>query len=126
MANTTTNEAATIAAYNATLRGRSAPGGDLYIRPLTRAEMTAPLKWFEKQDAVRRRFGVRSDGTIGHVIVHRHISVRLTIVGKIERRRARIDAHRAGIYGMGAGTSDRTDFWHQASGRAYRLDLERR
>jgi hypothetical protein len=44
-------------------------GGDLYRRPLTRAEMMAPLNWYETQLAVCRRYGVRADGTIGTEIV---------------------------------------------------------
>ena len=44
-------------------------GGDLYRRPLSRAEMTAPLAWHEKQEAVCRRFGELADGTIGYEIV---------------------------------------------------------
>lgn len=66
-----TNESETIAAYTRTLKGRCAPGGDLYIAPMTRAQMIAPLAWHEKQLAVCRRFGVLADGSIGHQIVGR-------------------------------------------------------
>ena len=121
--NTTTKETAAIAAHNASLRGRSASGGDLYMRPLSRAEMTAPLAWHERQMAVSRRFGVRADGTVGSVIVYRHPSVRMTLAGKIERRRARVDARRAGIVGMGVCPSENTTAWKKATDRAYRLDL---
>ena len=48
---------------------RMQPGGDLYIRPLTRAEMTAPLAWHEQQLAVCRRYGELADGTIGYEVV---------------------------------------------------------
>ena len=44
---------------------RMAKGGDLYRRPLTREEMTAPLAWHEKQLAVVNRYGVLTDGSIG-------------------------------------------------------------
>lgn len=50
---------------------RMKPGGDLYIRPLTREEMLAPLAWHEKQLAVCRRYGVLEDGTIGYEVVYR-------------------------------------------------------
>jgi hypothetical protein len=46
---------------------RMKPGGDLYRRPWTRAEMTAPLAWHEKQLAVVWRFGEREDGSIGWI-----------------------------------------------------------
>jgi len=39
---------------------RMQPGGDLYHRPLTREEMTAP---------VCRRYGVLADGSIGFEVV---------------------------------------------------------
>lgn len=45
---------------------RMKPGGDLYMRPLTRAEMLAPLTWAEKQLARVHRYGVRADGSIGY------------------------------------------------------------
>lgn len=48
---------------------RMRKGGDLYIRPLTRAEMTAPLAWHEKQLAVCRRYGELANGEIGFEIV---------------------------------------------------------
>lgn len=49
---------------------RMLPGGDLYRRPKTSAEMTAPLAWHEEHLAVCRRYGVLADGTIGTEIVH--------------------------------------------------------
>lgn len=49
---------------------RMNPGGDLYIRPLTRAEMLAPLAWHELQMAVSFRYGELADGSIGHEKVH--------------------------------------------------------
>ena len=48
---------------------RLQPGGDLYRRPLTREEMTAPLAWHEAQMAVCRRYSVLADGTIGTEVV---------------------------------------------------------
>lgn len=48
---------------------RMQSGGDLYHRPLTREEMTAPLAWHEKQLAVCRRYGVLADGSIGFEVV---------------------------------------------------------
>lgn len=48
---------------------RMQPGGDLYIRPKTRAEMTAPLAWHEQRLAVCRRYGVLADGTLGYEAV---------------------------------------------------------
>lgn len=48
---------------------RMQKGGDLYRRPLTRAEMTAPLAWHEQQLAVCRRYGELADGTIGFEVV---------------------------------------------------------
>ena len=45
---------------------RMKPGGDLYVRPKTRAEMTAPLAWHERQLAVCIRYGVLADGTVGY------------------------------------------------------------
>lgn len=48
---------------------RMLKGGDLYVRPLTRAEMIAPLTWHEKQLAVCRRYGEKADGSIGHEVV---------------------------------------------------------
>lgn len=50
---------------------RMQPGSDLYRRPLTRDEMTAPLAWHEKQLAVCRRYGELADGTIGWEVVSR-------------------------------------------------------
>lgn len=50
---------------------RMQPGGDLYRRPLTRDEMTAPLAWHEEQLAVCRRYGELADGTIGWEVVSR-------------------------------------------------------
>jgi hypothetical protein len=70
MPNAIQTEAETIAAYNRSLKGRMAPGGDLYSRPLTRAEMTAPLAWHEKHMAISKRFGVLADGTIGFEVVY--------------------------------------------------------
>jgi hypothetical protein len=46
-------------------------GGDLYSRPLNRAEMTAPLAWHEEQLAVCRRYGVLADGSVGFEVVSR-------------------------------------------------------
>lgn len=48
---------------------RMQKGGDLYVRPLTRAEMLAPLAWHEKQLAVCRRYGELADGSIGYEVV---------------------------------------------------------
>lgn len=48
---------------------RMQKGGDLYRRPKTREEMTAPLAWHEQQLAVCRRFGVLADGSIGFEVV---------------------------------------------------------
>lgn len=48
---------------------RMQKGGDLYRRPLSRAEMVAPLAWHEKQLAVCRRYGELADGTIGYEVV---------------------------------------------------------
>ena len=48
---------------------RMQKGGDLYIRPLTRSEMTAPLAWHEQQMAVCHRYGEMADGTIGYEVV---------------------------------------------------------
>lgn len=48
---------------------RMRKGGDLYRRPLTREEMTAPLAWHEEHMAVCRRYGVLVDGTIGFEVV---------------------------------------------------------
>ena len=52
----------------ATVR-RMQKGGDLYQRPMTRAEMLAPLAWHEKQLAVCRRYGELADGSIGYEVV---------------------------------------------------------
>lgn len=48
---------------------RMQKGGDLYRRPMSRAEMTAPLAWHEKHLAVCRRYGELADGTIGYEVV---------------------------------------------------------
>lgn len=48
---------------------RMQKGGDLYRRPLTRSEMTAPLAWHEQQMAVCRRYGELADGTVGYEVV---------------------------------------------------------
>lgn len=48
---------------------RMKKGGDLYRRPLSRAEMIAPLAWHEKQLAVCRRYGELADGSIGFEVV---------------------------------------------------------
>lgn len=45
--------------------GRMKPGGDLYRRPLTALEMTAPLAWHEEHMATVWRYGNLEDGTIG-------------------------------------------------------------
>ncbi len=45
-------------------------GGDLYRAPLTAEQMSAPLAWHEKQMAVAYRYGVLSDGSVGHKKVH--------------------------------------------------------
>ncbi len=58
-----------IEAWNASAASRMKKGGDLYRRPLTREEMTAPLDWMEKQMAVCRRYGELADGTIGYEVV---------------------------------------------------------
>ena len=44
-------------------------GGDLYRRPLTAAEMAAPLTWAEQQLAAVWRYCELADGTIGYVKV---------------------------------------------------------
>lgn len=54
-----------IDAWNRSTTRRMQPGGDLYCRPLTRAEMTAPLAWHEEQMARVNRYGELADGTIG-------------------------------------------------------------
>ena len=51
---------------------RMQPGGDLYRRPLTRAEMLAPVAWHEQQMAVAYRYGELVDGTVGHAVVWRN------------------------------------------------------
>lgn len=51
---------------------RMKPGGDLYTRPKTRAEMTAPLRWWETQNGVSYRYGELADGTIGYEKVWVH------------------------------------------------------
>lgn len=48
---------------------RMRPGGDLYQRPLTLAEMSAPLTWSEQQLAAVWRYGELEDGTIGYLKV---------------------------------------------------------
>ena len=48
---------------------RRQPGGDLYRRPMTREQMTAPLAWHEQQMARVHRYGVLADGTLGWVCV---------------------------------------------------------
>lgn len=48
---------------------RMRKGGDLYIEPMTREQMTAPLAWHERQLAVCRRYGVLADGSIGFEVV---------------------------------------------------------
>lgn len=58
-----------IETWNKGTTARMQKGGDLYIRPLTRAEMIAPLAWHEKQLAVCRRYGELADGSIGYEIV---------------------------------------------------------
>ena len=50
---------------------RMQKGGDLYRRPLTRAETIAPVEWHERQMAVARRYGELADGTIGFEVVWR-------------------------------------------------------
>lgn len=54
------------AAWACDTTARMQPGGDLYIRPKTRAQMTAPLAWHEQQLAVCCRYGELADGTIGY------------------------------------------------------------
>ena len=54
---------------------RMQPGGDLYRRPLSREEMTAPLAWHEEQMAQCYRYGVRADGSIGFELVSRAAEV---------------------------------------------------
>ena len=51
------------------LNPRMQPGGDLYRRPLTAAEMAAPLTWAEQQLACVWRYGELADGSIGHAKV---------------------------------------------------------
>lgn len=53
---------------------RCQPGGDLYRRPLTSAEMAAPLSWGEQQLAAVWRYGELADGSIGYL----RVSARLT------------------------------------------------
>ena len=48
---------------------RMQPGGDLYRRPLTAAEMAAPLSWGEQQLACVWRYGELADGSIGYLKV---------------------------------------------------------
>lgn len=58
-------------AWAASTTSRMQKGGDLYRRPLTREEMTAPLAWHERHLAVCRRYGVLADGSIGYEVVSR-------------------------------------------------------
>lgn len=55
--------------WAASTTSRLQKGGDLYRKPMTREQMTAPLAWHEKHLAVCRRYGVLADGTIGFVVV---------------------------------------------------------
>jgi hypothetical protein len=48
---------------------RMQKGGDLYREPLTREQMTAPVKWHEKQLKRAIRYGELADGTIGYDVV---------------------------------------------------------
>jgi hypothetical protein len=48
---------------------RMRPGGDLYRRPLTRDEMTAPITWMEEQMARVVRYGELADGSTGYECV---------------------------------------------------------
>lgn len=57
--------------WNANGKIRMNKGGDLYRRPLNRAEMTAPLEWHERQMAVCYRYGELEDGTMGYEVVGR-------------------------------------------------------
>ena len=50
------------------------PGGDLYRRPLTAAEMAAPLTWSEQQLACVWRYGELADGSIGYVKVSERLA----------------------------------------------------
>jgi hypothetical protein len=50
------------------------PGGDLYRRPLTAAEMAAPLTWAEQQLASVWRYGELADGTIGFIKVSERLA----------------------------------------------------
>jgi len=65
------NEMGIIEAWNESAARRMQKGGDLYRRPLTRGEMTAPLAWNEKQDAVCYRYGELADGSIGYEVARR-------------------------------------------------------
>lgn len=57
------------AAWARDTTARLRAGGDLYRRPLTRAEMVAPLAWHEDHLAIVRRYGVLADGSIGFEVV---------------------------------------------------------
>lgn len=46
---------------------RMQKGGDLYRRPMSRAEMTADLDWAESHMAVAYRYGELEDGSIGWI-----------------------------------------------------------
>lgn len=54
-----------LTAWAKTTTSRMQPGGDLYRRPLSRAEMIAPLKWWEQQLGRVWRYGELADGTVG-------------------------------------------------------------
>lgn len=56
------------------LNPRMQPGGDLYRRPLTAAEMAAPLTWAEEQLACVWRYGELADGSIGFVKVSERLA----------------------------------------------------
>lgn len=58
-----------IDAWNKSTTARMRKGGDLYRRPLSRAEMAAPLAWHEQQMAVCRRYGELADGSVGYEVV---------------------------------------------------------
>lgn len=53
---------------------RMNPGGDLYRRPWSRAEMLAPLAWHEQQLAIVNRYGELEDGSIGWVRIDNRCS----------------------------------------------------
>ena len=54
-----------ITSWNRSTVNRMKKGGDLYRRPMTRAEMVAPLKWHEEQMARVHRYGELADGSVG-------------------------------------------------------------